>query len=164
MLCYECSKAGSNREAIGLCYSCLAGLCSDHACVTTLSVETTYPVALPQRARQFLCATCLRAFRQARVIDPQTETSKEDRAPVLYLSGRGITRVGNTHRIDFYSAAALAFQEDLHRIEQDGQQDSSDWHLAKGLLRLTQGLQQAREEEEDLRKSFARSSAQRKTG
>ncbi len=62
---------------------------------------------------------------------------------------------------DFYSAAAQSFQEDLDRIERDGRKDSSDWYLAKGLLQLTQGLQQARDEEQDLRKSFARSWAPR---
>ena len=59
--------------------------------------------------------------------------------------------------IDFYSAAAQSFQEDLDRIERDGRKDSSDWYLAKGLLQLTQGLQHARDEDQDLRKSFARS-------
>lgn len=68
----------------------------------------------------------------------------------------------DTNMIDFYSAAARSFQEDLDRIEKDGRKDSSDWHLARGLLQLTQGLQQAREEEEDLRKCFARSSARPK--
>jgi hypothetical protein len=63
-----------------------------------------------------------------------------------------------------YSAAARSFQEDLDRIEKDGRTDSPDWHLAQGLLPLTQGLQQAREEEEDLRKCFARSSTRRKSG
>jgi hypothetical protein len=58
--------------------------------------------------------------------------------------------------IDFYSAASRSFQEDLDRIEKDGRKDSPDWHLANELLQLTKGLQQAREEEEDLRKSFAR--------
>lgn len=66
--------------------------------------------------------------------------------------------------IDFYSAAARSFEEDLDRIEKDGRKDSPDWHLAQGLLHLTQGLQQAREEEEDLRKCFARSSTRRKSG
>ena len=66
--------------------------------------------------------------------------------------------------LDFYSAAARSFQEDLDRIERDGRKDSPDWHLANGLLQLTQGLRQAREEEEDLRKCFARSSTRRKNG
>jgi hypothetical protein len=65
----------------------------------------------------------------------------------------------HTSMNDFYSAAARSFQEGLDRIERDGRQDSPDWHLARGLLELTQGLQQAREEDEALRKSFARSSA-----
>jgi hypothetical protein len=81
MLCYDCSKAGKNREAVGLCHNCSAGLCSDHACVTTLPVTATYPIyktaVLPQRARRLLCATCLQALRQARIVDLCAETSKE---------------------------------------------------------------------------------------
>ncbi len=59
--------------------------------------------------------------------------------------------------IDFYWAAMRSFQENLDRIEKQGRKDSPDWHLANGLLRLAQGLQQARGEEEELRRSFARS-------
>ncbi len=59
--------------------------------------------------------------------------------------------------IDFYSAAVRSFRENLDRIENEGRRGSPDWHLANGLLRLTKGLQQAREEEEELRRSFARS-------
>jgi hypothetical protein len=81
MLCYECSKAGKNREAVGLCHSCSAGVCSDHVCVTTRPITTTHPlcrtVVLPQKARQFLCATCLGALQQVRGMDLQAETSKE---------------------------------------------------------------------------------------
>ncbi len=87
MLCYECSKAGKNREAVGLCHSCSAGLCCGHACVTALPVTTTYPVCktvvLPQRARQFLCSTCLGAYQQVQVMDLQAETSKECCAPAV---------------------------------------------------------------------------------
>ncbi len=60
--------------------------------------------------------------------------------------------------VDFYSAAARSFQQNLDRIETGGGKDSPDWWLVRGLLQLTQGLQEAREEEEDLRKCFARSS------
>ena len=81
MLCYECSKTGRGREAVGLCHNCSAGLCSDHACVTALPVTTTYPlcktVVLPQRARQFLCATCLGALQQVGLKELRPETSKE---------------------------------------------------------------------------------------
>ncbi len=58
---------------------------------------------------------------------------------------------------NFFSAAVRSFQENLDRIETQGRKDSPDWHLANGLLLLAQGLQQAREEEEELRRSFARS-------
>ena len=64
--------------------------------------------------------------------------------------------------VDFYSAAARSFQENLNRIEEDGRKDSPDWHLARGLLQLTHGLQNARMEENELRKCFARSSARPK--
>lgn len=87
MLCYECSKDGKTREAVGLCHSCFAGLCGDHACVAALAVTTTYPVCktvvLPQRARQFLCSTCLGAYQQVQVMDLQAETSKECCAPAV---------------------------------------------------------------------------------
>jgi hypothetical protein len=86
MLCYECFKAGKNREAVGLCHSCSAGLCSDHACVTALPVTTTYPVCktvvLPRTARQFLCSPCLGAFQQVQVMDREAETAKECCPPV----------------------------------------------------------------------------------
>ena len=58
---------------------------------------------------------------------------------------------------NFFSAAVRSFQENLERIETEGRKDSPDWHLASGLLQLAQGLQQAREEEEELRRSVARS-------
>jgi hypothetical protein len=87
MLCYECSKAGKNQEAIGLCHHCSAGLCVDHVRVIADPVTTTYPlcrtVVLPQKARQFLCATCLRALQQVGLRDLQAETSRECRTPVL---------------------------------------------------------------------------------
>jgi hypothetical protein len=87
MLCYECFKAGKNREAVGLCHGCSAGLCSDHACVTALPVTTTYPicktVVLPRTARQFLCSPCLGAFQQVQVMDLEAETSKGCCPPVV---------------------------------------------------------------------------------
>jgi hypothetical protein len=79
--CYECSKAGRSREAVGLCHNCSAGLCGDHACVTAMPVTTTYPVCktvvLPQRARQFLCATCRDALHQVGARELRPETSEE---------------------------------------------------------------------------------------
>ena len=58
--------------------------------------------------------------------------------------------------MNFYAMAIHSFQETLDRIERQEQKDTLEWHLANGLLRLTQGLDQAREEEEDRRKSYAR--------
>ncbi len=81
MLCYECSKVGIHREAVGLCHNCSAGLCTEHACIADVPITTTYPVCktvvLPQRARQLLCATCLGALEQVRVMALRGETAKE---------------------------------------------------------------------------------------
>ena len=81
MLCYECWKAGRSREAVGLCHNCSAGLCADHACVIADPVTATRPVfktvVLPQKARQLLCARCLRALEQLGARDLEVETSAE---------------------------------------------------------------------------------------
>ena len=97
-------------------------------------------------------------------MDLQAETSKECCAPVVAQVKEALRELRTTILIDFYSAAARSRQEDLDRIEKDGRRDSPDWHLAKGLLQLTQGLQQAREQEEDLRRCIARSSTRLKNG
>jgi hypothetical protein len=59
--------------------------------------------------------------------------------------------------VSFYTAATDSFQAHLDWIEKQGQKDSPDWHLVNGLLCLAQGLQQDHADEEDRRKSFARS-------
>jgi hypothetical protein len=59
--------------------------------------------------------------------------------------------------VDFYAVATDSFQARLNWIENQGQKDSPDWHLTNGLLRLAQGLRQDHADEEDRRKSFARS-------
>lgn len=58
---------------------------------------------------------------------------------------------------DFYADAAHSFQENLNWIENQGRKNSPDWHLAHGLLRLAQGLQQDQEDREAGLKSFAKS-------
>ena len=58
--------------------------------------------------------------------------------------------------MNFYAMAIHSFQESLNGMERHGQKDTLESHLANGLLRLTQGLEQIREEEEDRRKSYAR--------
>ena len=81
MLCYECSKAGRNREAVGLCHHCSAALCADHACMVVDPVTATYPVfktvVLPQKARLLLCGTCLQALAQIRTETVTPETSED---------------------------------------------------------------------------------------
>ena len=81
MLCYECSKAGRNREAVSLCHHCSAALCADHARIVVDPVTTTYPISrtvvLPKKARLFLCETCLQALRQTHTEALISETSEE---------------------------------------------------------------------------------------
>jgi hypothetical protein len=59
--------------------------------------------------------------------------------------------------IDFYAEATDSFEQHLRWIEAQGRKDSPDWHLTNGLLQLAQGLRHDHGEEEDRRKSFARS-------
>ncbi len=74
MHCYECSREGKSREALGLCHHCSAALCSDHARVVADPVTTSYPIAkriaFPKKARLLLCVTCLEALEQARSENP----------------------------------------------------------------------------------------------
>jgi len=81
MHCYECSKAGTNSEAVGLCHHCSAALCVDHACIVADPVTTTYPlnrtVVLPKSARMLLCGTCLQALRQIHTETITPETSEK---------------------------------------------------------------------------------------
>jgi hypothetical protein len=70
MHCYECSQAGKNSEAVGICHHCSAALCSVHAHSITDPVTASYPLAmkiiLPLQARLILCATCESALYQKR--------------------------------------------------------------------------------------------------
>lgn len=59
--------------------------------------------------------------------------------------------------VDFYAAATDSFQAHMDWIEKQGRKDSPEWHLVNGLLRLAQGLQHDHADEEERRKSFARS-------
>ena len=81
MHCYECSKGGRDRMAVGLCHHCSAALCTDHACVVAEPVTTTCAicktVVLPKKARLLLCGTCLGALEQVRTEELVPETSKE---------------------------------------------------------------------------------------
>lgn len=59
--------------------------------------------------------------------------------------------------MNFYAVAIQSFQENLNWIEKQGRKDSPDWHLANGLLRLTQALKHDHDDQEERLKSFARS-------
>jgi len=68
MKCYDCHTAGQETEAIGVCHHCSAGLCEDHGTVVVDPILVQEPVmktvALPKKARELLCRTCLGALRQ----------------------------------------------------------------------------------------------------
>lgn len=85
MLCYECSKLGKDRAAAGLCHHCSAGLCPDHACIVEDPITTTLPmtrtIALPRKARLFLCGTCFQALGQKQPETMAEETSDKCCAP-----------------------------------------------------------------------------------
>ena len=70
MICFECERAGENRDAIGICHHCSAGLCSEHARTVDDPVTAVYAVCktvvLPKRARMILCEICRAALEQAR--------------------------------------------------------------------------------------------------
>jgi hypothetical protein len=87
MICYECSLAGRNREAVGLCHHCSSALCADHACVVTDPVMTMRPVfktvVLPKKARQLLCGTCLDALQQVGTQGLEAGKSKEYCTPTF---------------------------------------------------------------------------------
>lgn len=68
MYCYQCQKAGIEREAIGLCHHCSAALCSEHVCTVEEPITVKHVMApsttLPKRARLLLCGTCKSALEQ----------------------------------------------------------------------------------------------------
>lgn len=70
MQCYDCSKRGVQREAVGLCHHCSAGLCAEHAIATdepVLALSINRTVVLPLHSRKPLCALCTEALEQPRV-------------------------------------------------------------------------------------------------
>ncbi len=68
MRCFDCSAPGERSEAIGVCHHCSVGLCADHGAIVSdpiLAHESIAKViALPKKARELLCRTCLDALRQ----------------------------------------------------------------------------------------------------
>jgi hypothetical protein len=68
MVCYECSLAGKQRDAVGLCHHCSAALCTEHAQMVADEITTQVPVVktivLPRKARLLLCQICRAAIEQ----------------------------------------------------------------------------------------------------
>ena len=71
MNCLECSMEDKQEPAIGICHSCGAGLCRQHAILVERQIEMMVPVckrvSLPRSARGLLCATCRAAIEQPRL-------------------------------------------------------------------------------------------------
>jgi hypothetical protein len=69
MLCFDCSRSGESREAVGLCHHCSAALCAEHARTVDDPVSATYAVCqtvvLPKHARLILCDVCRAALEQS---------------------------------------------------------------------------------------------------
>ena len=76
MKCFECSMIGQAVDAIGICHHCSVGLCSEHGVLADDPILVHEPiarvVALPKKARELLCQTCLEALRQRHVIEEQS--------------------------------------------------------------------------------------------
>jgi hypothetical protein len=72
MRCYDCHMAGRKADAIGVCHHCSVGLCMDHGTVVIDPILMQEPVmktvALPKKARELLCQTCLEALRQRQAL------------------------------------------------------------------------------------------------
>lgn len=73
MGCYECCLKNDHREAVGICHHCSIGLCVSHGTLVADPILVNVPlnrsVALPKKAREFLCGTCLEALRQRDVME-----------------------------------------------------------------------------------------------
>lgn len=71
MNCLECAQRGVQSPAIGVCHSCSAALCVEHAEIVAKPLEALAPVCktitLPMRARLVLCRTCRTAMEQPRL-------------------------------------------------------------------------------------------------
>jgi hypothetical protein len=72
MKCYDCHTAGRKADATGICHHCSVGLCIDHGTVVVDPILVHEPVmktvALPKKARELLCRTCLEALRQRQAL------------------------------------------------------------------------------------------------
>jgi hypothetical protein len=75
MRCYDCSIQGDRNEAIGVCHHCSVGLCVEHGALVSDPILVHEPiakvVALPKKARELLCRTCLDALRQRQALEEQ---------------------------------------------------------------------------------------------
>lgn len=77
MRCYDCSVQGHRVEAIGVCHHCSVGLCAEHGTLVSDPILVNEPVArvvaLPKKARELLCRTCLDALGQRHRMEEQAQ-------------------------------------------------------------------------------------------
>jgi len=81
MTCYDCSLKGDHSEAIGVCHHCSVGLCAAHGTLVADPILVNVPlnrlVAVPKKAREFLCRTCLEALRQRHAMEMEQVLTHE---------------------------------------------------------------------------------------
>ncbi|MBI4902178.1 MAG: DUF2180 family protein [Acidobacteria bacterium] len=72
MNCLECAQREVHTPAIGVCHSCSAAVCVEHAEILAKTLEASAPicktVTLPVKARLLLCRTCRAAIEQSRLL------------------------------------------------------------------------------------------------
>ena len=65
MKCFDCAVAESDRDAVGMCHDCGAGLCANHAVIRSRHLNRiatiNRPIPVEPPARLMLCQTCVAA-------------------------------------------------------------------------------------------------------
>jgi len=73
--CLDCLSGERERAVVGVCHSCGAGVCIDHAAILPVHLVRMGVIMREERvdppARQILCPTCLAARRAAGGPAPQ---------------------------------------------------------------------------------------------
>jgi len=69
MYCLDCLRAEKERDVVGVCHSCGAGVCVEHAAIVPVHLVHIGVILREERveppARELLCSTCLAARRAA---------------------------------------------------------------------------------------------------
>ena len=90
MYCLDCLSTEKERDVVGVCHSCGAGICIDHAAILPVYLVRTGVILREERvdppARELLCPTCLAARRASGKLDalrsgPRPRTGVRSRPP-----------------------------------------------------------------------------------